>query len=120
MKLQICLLHGIVCVYLKNYVNKRQEYFDLIVDIYGCTEEDAKVLFIILLYGGCINDWVFKNKIDIKKIQKKYVGFNEVLECPDITAFRLEQEAMNQIIMDKNPHLKETIIKVINNVLLVN
>ena len=44
MKLQICLLHGINCIFLQSYVNQRQKYFDLVVDIYGCTEEDAKVL----------------------------------------------------------------------------
>jgi 4-diphosphocytidyl-2C-methyl-D-erythritol kinase len=61
------------------------------------------------LYGGGINDWIFKNKIDVSKVQKQYKNCFEVLEFADITEFRLEQEEMNKIIMDKNPHLKEVI-----------
>lgn len=112
MKLQICIKNNIECTELRKYVLFRQKYFDETVRCYGCSEEEAKNLFIILLYGGGLNDWVFKNKIHVSKVLKEYVGMGELLEYPDIKLFKLEQEKMNNIIMENNPHLKETVIKV--------
>ena len=93
------------CVILYLYVTKRQEYFDLVVNDYGCTEEQAKNLFIILLYGGSLDCWVWKNKIDISKVQSKYKGVSSLIENADITAFRIEMESINAVILANNPEI---------------
>lgn len=110
-KLQICLANGIVCECLMDYVNNRQKYFDDTVRVYGCTEEEAKILYIVYLNGGEIGAWVFRKKIDVSKIIPGFKSTTSVLETKMNKSFREEQKKINEIIMEKNPHIKEEIIK---------
>lgn len=103
--LQVCQKADIECPRLYLYVKQRQDYYDLVVKDYGCTEEQAKGLFIILLYGGGIKRWALKNEIDISKVAMQYKRGNEILENADITAFRLELAQINGVIVSHNPEL---------------
>lgn len=111
MKLQICLKNKVTCTELQKYVTFRQRYFDLTVESYGCSEEQAKNLYIVYLNGGGIEAWVINKKIDVSKVKPDYVKNGKILEVPDNELFRLEQIKINQIIMDSNSNLKETVLK---------
>jgi hypothetical protein len=50
--------------YLDEYVNNRQKCLQKVMDSYKCTRDQAKVLYIILLYFGGFNKWVESNNIE--------------------------------------------------------
>ena len=67
---QICINNNIDCIYLENYVKNRSYYLNLISDTYNVTKDDAKKLFIRLLYGGCFENWASElNLKDSKPIE---------------------------------------------------
>ena len=75
---QICNKFNIDCKYLEDYVNNRQKYLDLVMKTYNVSRDDAKNLFIRILYGGCFENWAKDNKITsnclpiIKKFIKEF------------------------------------------------
>ena len=54
---QLCDKYGIECSELRKYVNNRDEYLHRIINEYNCTRDDAKVLFLELMYGGSYDSW---------------------------------------------------------------
>lgn len=62
--LQLCKMHDIDADRLEEYVFNRQEKLDEIMSLYKCSKDDAKTLFIILLYYGSFNKWISSRKID--------------------------------------------------------
>jgi hypothetical protein len=61
--LQICKMYDIDTDKLDDYVNNRQNKLEEIMEIYKCSKDDAKTLFIILLYFGSFETWVSSRKI---------------------------------------------------------
>jgi hypothetical protein len=53
---QICEVNNIVCKYIKEYVNNREYYLTEVINTYKVARDDAKNLFIILLYFGSFNN----------------------------------------------------------------
>lgn len=65
MLLQICEHFGLECKVIKKYVSNRDKYLKHCINEYGIDREQAKRLFIILLYGGSLDKWYKDNNIEI-------------------------------------------------------
>ena len=97
---------------LEDYVLNRQKYFDLIMDVYGCSRDTAKNLFLILLFGGGFNAWIKKNttpdektgivNLDIKLVKKKYVKNGEIQPIEEVKVFKKEVDVITKLISEKN------------------
>lgn len=62
--LQLCNMNDMNPDRLEEYVFNRQEKLDEIMTNYKCSKDDAKTLFIILLYFGSFNKWISSRKIE--------------------------------------------------------
>jgi len=62
--LQLCKMYDIDADRLEEYVQNRQEKLNEVMNIYKCSKDDAKTLYIILLYYGSFNSWVSNKKIE--------------------------------------------------------
>lgn len=87
--LQICDFYGIPCEELRDYVENRDEHLKAICEMYGCKRDDAKTLFIILLYNGSFQSWADKLGIFKKP-------------CRDILRFINEFKAIGEAILKRN------------------
>ena len=54
---QLCDKYKINCSSLRKYVNNREEYLQKVMQEYQCSRDDAKVLFLELMYGGSFQSW---------------------------------------------------------------
>jgi hypothetical protein len=54
---QLCIHHDIKTRYLNDYVNKRDEILQDTMNIYDCNRDEAKKLFISLMYYGRFGSW---------------------------------------------------------------
>ncbi len=101
--LQICEANDIETKYLKKYVNKRQRYLDEVMENYKVSRDEAKRLFIRLLYFGKFNSWI--NSCE-HTTQKK-----EIEELPFIQNFALELNQIGTKILEANPDLRKEVEK---------
>jgi hypothetical protein len=96
--LEICEYNKIDCKYIKQYVNNREYYLTETMEIYKISKDEAKNLFIILLYFGNFTNWKKEKKIDGKP-------------TTFITKFSSEIKNIGKIIYDNNIELVEQIKK---------
>jgi len=57
---QLCINNTIKTKYLNYYTSNRELILKETVDYYGCTRDEAKELFISLMYYGSFDNWKFK------------------------------------------------------------
>ena len=95
---QICKANDIPCDLLEQYVKNRQYYLDLVINEYNCTYDQAKVLFIVILYSGGFKRWADDNKIEKPAL-------------PIIAEFKTEFTTIAEKIMRKNLEIAEAVIK---------
>jgi len=55
--MQICKQNNIECPNLENYINNRSEYIEKVMTTYNVDKNDAKKLFIQLIYFGSFESW---------------------------------------------------------------
>lgn len=91
--LQISQHNNLECKYLEKYVNNRQKYIELVMDNYKVNKDQAKTLFIILLYFGSFKKW--KELYNIEGDEIKF-----------ISKFKKELKKIGEILIDNNKHLK--------------
>jgi hypothetical protein len=98
--LQICKKNKIQCKYLEAYVKNRDELLKKVMDDYNVTRDDAKKLFIRLLYFGSFENW--RIELNIPDTHKESSG---------LAKFREELRSIGQIIALNNPHLVDLVEK---------
>jgi len=54
----LCIHNDFDCVELKKYVDDPKQYRADVITLYGCSNEDAKDLFLSLLFGGSYDWWI--------------------------------------------------------------
>jgi hypothetical protein len=103
--LQICKANGIACESLNYYVNNRNIILKRIMDISKCIRDDAKELFIRLLYFGSFKNWLDDLNIDLYAFQNdmEIIGF--------INNFSDELKLIGERIIESNPVLVKEIQK---------
>ena len=94
---QLCIKHTIPCEFLKKYVLNRSEYLKQVQNYYSVDYDDAKLLFIILLYGGGFKKWADEVNTD-----KPALDF--------IKDFINEFRIIAEVIANLNPLIKEDVI----------
>jgi hypothetical protein len=59
---EILKYNDIKCNHLTNYINNRKYYLEKVMNTYSIKRDDAKTLFIRILYGGSYSEWLEENK----------------------------------------------------------
>ena len=131
---QLCLHHDIKTKYLNQYVINRTEILKETMEQYDCTRDEAKILFISLMYYGSFESWENSNNKeptdfiynfinDLKTISEKFINVN-----PDIVKIvkilqkkNLKGSVMSIILQEKERLILECVYnhlihkKIINN-----
>ena len=89
-------MYDIECPELTKYVMNRKQVLNDVMNYYNVKRDQAKQLFIILLYGGSFRSW--KNEHKIKTI------------LPSIAQMKKEFSSIKDKIIHNNQHIR-TIIK---------
>ncbi|MFN9898967.1 MAG: hypothetical protein ACK55Z_09285, partial [bacterium] len=76
---QICEHNNIKFKYLKKYIDNRAEKLQEIMDHYNVSKDQAKQLFIQLLYFGTFDSWCLNHNIENKEPQKFIKKFKDEL-----------------------------------------
>lgn len=103
--LQICKANGIACENLNFYVNNRNTVLQKIMTITKCLRDDAKELFLRLLYFGTFENWSKDNNICLYSFQ------NEPDTLQFINQYCDELKLIGERIMEANPLLVKEIEK---------
>ncbi len=95
---QICKKFNIECANLEMYVNNRKHYLDMVSTHYEVDADDAKLLFIIILYGGKYERWA--NEVSVTKPPLSF-----------IEDFIAEFKAIANTITEHNPLISQYVVK---------
>jgi hypothetical protein len=95
---QICKKNNIKCEFLSRYVNNRDEALLQVMNSYNVSKEDAKNLFIRLLYLGSFKNWLEEHNL-------------EFIPDVDLTDFENEIKIIATEIAYNNPELEKAILK---------
>jgi phage/plasmid-associated DNA primase len=95
---QLCIQHNIPCEYLEKYVLNRKEYLDKVQAYYSVDYDSAKLLFIILLYGGGFAKWA--TEVNTNKPEMAF-----------IKEFITEFHVIAEVIANVNPLIKVDVIE---------
>ena len=93
---QICHTEGESCVILDEYNENRPKYLAAVQEIYGCSRDDAKQLFLQYLFSGGFASWKSKHNISSEA--------HEIEFCRD---FRKDVRRLMKIVCEKNPEVVE-------------
>lgn len=98
---QICKSNNIECKYLDDYIENRAKHLKDVMEGYGVTKDQAKNLFIRLLYFGEFDNWLKDNNMSNE----------EYKELKFITKFSKELNKIGSKIVSANKELKKEIEK---------
>lgn len=103
----LCIANGWVCTELENYINNREQCLQTVMHNVKCSRDDAKRLYIRLMYFGSFKLWY--NEIQKEK-NPDYV--DEGLSDPQcIKKFKDEIQKIGNNIYNMNPHLVSSVEK---------
>lgn len=94
---QICQLSNIPCPYLDEYVHNRNTHLVDIMKHYECTRDEAKKLFIIIMYYGAFHNWT-------GNLKRK-------APTPFLSSFINEIKMLGVLIANANPDIVEIVKK---------
>jgi len=97
--LHICKTNNIQCKYLEDYVKNRNKYLGKVMKLFNVTRDQAKKLFIQLMYFGSFESWCNDQHID-NPIHIKQIG-----------KFKDEIQIIGKIIYDNNIDITKCIEK---------
>jgi hypothetical protein len=103
MLLQICKENSIECNYLKLFVKNREKIFQDCNEHLNINREEAKKLFIRLLYSGSFEYWLIENNLEYNQNNKLHIF---------ILNFEENLKAINKVIVKNNPDLIKQIEKI--------
>ena len=97
---QTCKYNKIECLILEDYVKNRDKRIKEIMTIYKVSKDNAKLLFIILLYFGSFETWLKTVKLDLKTEPTEF-----------ILEFIKDRDRYGKEIEDNNPDIQVDIMK---------
>jgi hypothetical protein len=95
----LCTHNNIQCDNLKYYIDNRTQLLNEVMRGYGVIKDQAKQLFIQLLYFGSFDSWCKNHNIS----NKEPLNF--------ITEFKKELNLIGEVVVAKNPKLSKEIEK---------
>ncbi len=96
---QILLYHNLKCDNLKKYIEERDYYLNKLIEKFNITRDNAKKLFVRIMYYGKIENWVKDNNINIDEFAKNEELFQY------LTNLSKELEDAGKYISDNNPKM---------------
>ena len=96
---QLCQANDIKCKYLKKYIDNRAEILKETMEYYKVSKDQAKTLYIQLLYFGSFNTWCKNHSIE----NAEPLRF--------INKFKDELNIIGELIVSNNPKLSKAIQK---------
>lgn len=103
----LCLANGWVCSELEFYIKNRDKCLARVMKNMNCSRDEAKKLYIILMYFGCYKTWAY----DILKKTNPNITEEEIEEPECIAKFRREIRNIGNNIFNLNPELVKKIEK---------
>jgi P4 family phage/plasmid primase-like protien len=100
---QICKKNNIECKYLSKYVDNRDDILKEVMEIYKVPRDQAKELFIIIMYYGSFNKWCEINGIKGKEMTEFIKNFQKGIQ------------KTGEIIYKNNDYLKDKLKRENNN-----
>jgi hypothetical protein len=94
---QVCKKYGIECDNLEDYVENRDKYLKEVMDAYKVSRDDAKKLFIILLYFGGFEGWAEDCNIP------------DAVPTKNIKNFKRELQTIGKAIHENNPDISNEV-----------
>ena len=85
---------------LNKYIENRDDYLQQVSKHYGVTKDDAKVLFIRLLYCGGVKNWRTDSNVN-----------ENIVDLPFVEEFKKEFTNIASVITNNNPLLKKEVEK---------
>jgi len=92
--LQVCLRHGLPCSVLTHYVTQRESILNEVATHYGVTKDEAKTLFLRMIFGGGFAGWARQCRV----VQGR--GMTQRLK-----AFSMELSTIARVVTEKNPDI---------------
>ena len=74
---QYCKKNGLLCEAVNDYVENRNMRLQEIITLFKTTRKVAKELFLIMMYGGVVNEYCCNNGFDIQTEMPKWVNVLE-------------------------------------------
>jgi len=71
---QYCKKNGFVCEKVDDYVSNRNYKLQGIIDTFKVSRKTAKELILVMMYGGCVNQYCCDNGFDITIPMPSWVG----------------------------------------------
>jgi hypothetical protein len=105
--LQICNMYNEDADKLEEYVDNRDKKLKQVMEDYKCSRDEAKTLFIILLYFGSFDTWVSSNKIGHTE-DGEFIEYKPNKFCEK---FKKELGEIGHGIMEKNKEIVEFVEK---------
>lgn len=84
---------------LNTYITHRDYYLNKVMDNYNVSKDQAKELFIRILYYGSFENWIKDNNIESKE------------ELPILKDFKKDIQKIGQLIYDNNKEIKKEVEK---------
>ena len=130
---QLCIHHDIKTKYLNQYVSNRTEILKETMEQYECSRDEAKTLFISLMYYGSFESWPNSNKKEptdfiynfineLKLISEKFINVN-----PDIVKIvkalqkkNLKGSVMSIILQEKERIILECVYNYLVSKKIIN
>ena len=130
---QLCIHHDIKTKYLNQYVSNRTEILKETMENYECSRDEAKTLFISLMYYGSFESWPNAHKKEptdfiynfineLKLISEKFINVN-----PDIVKIvkalqkkNLKGSVMSIILQEKERIILECVYNYLNSKKIIN
>ena len=94
---QICKQNNIKCKYLKRYIDDRLTILNDVMTKYNVVKDQAKQLFIQLLYFGTFNSWCTNNKVSNTEPLKFVSKFKDELNLIGEIIIANNQKLANEI-----------------------
>jgi len=74
---QYCKKNGLLCEAINDYVENRNIRLQEIINLFKTTRKVAKELFLVMMYGGVVNEYCCNNGFDVQLDMPKWVGVLE-------------------------------------------
>ena len=74
---QYCKKNGLLCEAVNDYVENRNMRLQEIINLFKTTRKVAKELFLVMMYGGVVNEYCCNNGFDIQTEMPKWVNVLE-------------------------------------------
>jgi len=97
----LCELNDIDNEKLSKYINNRDEIINNVIKEYQVTKDEAKNLFISIIYGGSFSSWCSRYKVNNDKPNKFIINFSKEIKNISKQIKEVNEKILSQIMKKK-------------------